>query len=92
MVQGRCMKEKKNVVISNPKFDFNSRGTPVAFGKCPSCGGKVYKMLSTDDLDEAPAEFKKKVLANKAKKGKSEVSRRSRKSKRGSCGCRRPAV
>jgi len=44
MVQGRCMKCKKQVEIQNPKNSKTKRGTLIAKGKCPNCGTVVCRM------------------------------------------------
>ncbi len=62
MVQGYCLKEGKKVDIVDPQYDLNKKGRPVVYGKCSSCGGKVFKMLKTA---EAPASLKAKMPAKK---------------------------
>ena len=62
MVQGYCLKEKKKVEITDPKFALNKLGRAVASGTCTSCGGKVFKLLKSNEI---PADLKAKM----AKKG-----------------------
>lgn len=78
MVQGYCLKEKKKVEIKSPSYELNSIGRPVAKGTCPSCGGKVQKILKST---EVPADLRAKAEAFKARKSKKGgASRKSRKS------------
>lgn len=75
MVQGYCLKERKHTEIKDPVYELNKKNRPVVFGKCSSCGGKIYKILKAS---ETPADLKEK--AEKKKGGASKKSRKSKKS------------
>lgn len=73
------MKDRKTVTLVNPSFELNKIGRAVAIGQCPSCKGKVYKILAAT---ETPADLRAKSLAFAAKKkGGAKVSRASRSSR-----------
>lgn len=82
MVKGYCMKDKTKVDMTDVSYSLNKRGSPMAAGKCPKCGGKVFAMLGKDNT---PADLRAKADAFKAKHGKGEISgggkKRSRRSK-----------
>jgi len=44
MVEGRCMKCKKQVEITKPKKTKTSKGTPMTKGVCGKCGTTVCRM------------------------------------------------
>ena len=84
MVQGYCLKEKKKVEIKDPSFERNKLGRAVAIGKCPSCGGKIYKILKATETPanlKSPKKGGRSRSRSKSKKSNSK-SRRSRKSKK----------
>ena len=41
----RCMKCKKQVAITVPKYGTNKRGVRFVTGKCGKCGTKLYRFL-----------------------------------------------
>ena len=43
--EGYCVKCKAKVVIKDPKESKTAKGTKIAKGKCPKCGGKLHKNL-----------------------------------------------
>ena len=45
MVEGRCMKCKKQVEMKDPKNETMKNGMLMAKGKCPKCGTTVCKIL-----------------------------------------------
>ena len=45
MVQGRCMKEKKNVEIKDGKEIVMKNKMRALKGKCPNCGTTVFRIL-----------------------------------------------
>jgi len=45
MVQGRCMKCKKQVDIKNGKETVMKNGMKAIKGECPACGTKVFRIL-----------------------------------------------
>lgn len=45
MVEGRCMKCKKNVEIKNPQEIVMKNGMKAVKGTCPICGTKVFKIV-----------------------------------------------
>lgn len=46
MVEGRCMKCKKQVTMKDPKETKTARGTLMFKGKCPECGTTVCRIGS----------------------------------------------
>lgn len=44
MVQAYCMKDRKKVEVVNPVQVSLKNGRPAIQGKCPACGGKVFKI------------------------------------------------
>ena len=44
MVEGRCMKCKKQVEMKDPKETATSRGVKMFKGKCPECGTTVCRI------------------------------------------------
>ena len=83
MVKGRCMKEGKQVVIQDAKYDINAIGRPVVRGKCPNDGGSVTAIIS---LADAPKDIQDKVAKWKhdhAGESRPKKSKKSRKSKKG---------
>jgi len=45
MVEGRCMKCKKQVEIKDSKEIKMKNGMKAAKGECPKCGTKVFRIL-----------------------------------------------
>ncbi len=45
MVEGRCMKCKKQVEIKNPKDRVMKNGMAAVAGECPKCGTKVFRIV-----------------------------------------------
>ena len=45
MVQGRCMKCKKQVEIKDPKERVTKNKMKMMMGLCPKCGTKVSRIL-----------------------------------------------
>jgi len=45
MVQGRCMKCKKQVDIKDGKETVMKNGMKAMKGLCPACGTKVFRIL-----------------------------------------------
>ncbi|MFH1399326.1 MAG: DUF5679 domain-containing protein [Candidatus Woesearchaeota archaeon] len=45
MVEGRCMKCRKQVQMQNPVESVTKNGMKVAKGTCAKCGTKVARML-----------------------------------------------
>jgi len=45
MVEGRCMKCKKQVEMIQGKETKTSKGTRMMKGKCPACGTTVCRIL-----------------------------------------------
>jgi len=45
MVEGRCMKCKKQVEIANGQETLTSKGLRMVRGKCPVCGTTVCRIL-----------------------------------------------
>jgi DNA-directed RNA polymerase subunit RPC12/RpoP len=45
MVEGRCMKCKKQVEIKNPQEVVMKNGMKAVKGTCPTCGTKVFRIL-----------------------------------------------
>ena len=63
MVQGRCMKCKKQVNIKNPEITQTARGGFMAKGKCPAHPETtVCAMMSKDNAEKA-------IKSGEAKKG-----------------------
>ena len=44
MVEGRCMKCKKQVEMKDPQETATSRGVKMFKGKCPECGTTVCRI------------------------------------------------
>lgn len=63
MVQGRCMKCKEQVNITNPAIHQTARGGYMAKGKCPTHPETtVCAMLSKDNAEKAIAQGAKKAF------------------------------
>ena len=62
MVEGRCMKCKKDKKMKDPIITKTSRGGFMAKGKCPDCGTTTCRMLSRENAEKA-------VQSGEAKKG-----------------------
>lgn len=63
MVQGRCMKCKKQVNVKNPVITQTARGGFMAKGKCPThTETTVCAMMSKDNAEKA-------IKSGEAKKG-----------------------
>lgn len=88
--KARCLKEKKEVTIKNPKFVVMSNCGVAVSGECPHCGTSVRQIVSASkapaDIQAKVAECKRKKAASKnvkrggsRKSGKSKKSRNSRK-------------
>lgn len=45
MTEGRCMKCKEQVTMTDEKIVTNKRGLKMAKGKCPKCGTTVCRIL-----------------------------------------------
>jgi DNA-directed RNA polymerase subunit RPC12/RpoP len=45
MVEGRCMKCKKQVEIKNGEETIMKNGMKAMKGECPDCGTKVFRIL-----------------------------------------------
>jgi DNA-directed RNA polymerase subunit RPC12/RpoP len=45
MVEGRCMKCKKQVEIKDPADQVMKNGMKAMKGTCPTCGTKVFRIL-----------------------------------------------
>ncbi|HEY8741241.1 MAG TPA: DUF5679 domain-containing protein [Candidatus Dormibacteraeota bacterium] len=43
-VTGYCLKDKKQVEISNPQEITMKNGKPAITGTCPECGTKIFKI------------------------------------------------
>jgi len=44
-MEARCMKEKKNVEIKDPKEVIMKNGMKAMSGVCPHCGTKVFRIV-----------------------------------------------
>jgi len=44
-MEARCMKEKKNVDIKDPKEVIMKNGMKAMSGVCPHCGTKVFRIV-----------------------------------------------
>jgi hypothetical protein len=62
-IEAQCFKEKKKIMIKNPVFEINAIGRAAARGECPSCGGKVYVLLKSEQV---PPELRAKMPAKKS--------------------------
>ena len=60
MVEGRCMKCKAQVKVSDCEIVQTARGGYMAKGKCPKHGITVCAMLSKDNAEKALKEGAKK--------------------------------
>lgn len=71
-----CMRDRKKVEIQKPKAIVHPNGKHAITGKCPICGGKVFRMgelskfikPSTDEEDEEEAA----PVTKKSSKGKAK--------------------
>jgi len=54
-----CLKCKEHVTPKNAKKIELSNGRPAMEGKCPECGGKVFKILPSSDKAKAAAKVKR---------------------------------
>lgn len=45
MVKGRCMKDKMQVEIKDPKEITMKNGMKAVKGVCPKCGTKVFRII-----------------------------------------------
>ena len=45
MVKGRCMKDKMEVEIKDPKEIIMKNGMKAMKGTCPKCGTKVFRIV-----------------------------------------------
>ncbi len=45
MVKGRCMKDKMQVEIKDPKEIIMKNGMKAVKGVCPKCGTKVFRII-----------------------------------------------
>ena len=53
MLEGRCMKCKKDRKMKDAVITQTARGGFMAKGKCESCGTTVCRMLSKDSAEKA---------------------------------------
>lgn len=43
-VEGYCVKERKKVIMNDPKAQTLKNGRPAISGVCPDCGTKMFKI------------------------------------------------
>ena len=53
-LQGYCLKCKEKRIIQNPSPEWAANGSPGTRGKCPVCGGTIYKQGRTAAHDTLP--------------------------------------
>ncbi len=60
MVEGRCMKCKKQTEMKDPEVSQTARGGYMAKGNCTNCDTRMARILSKDNAEKAVQDGAKK--------------------------------